>query len=149
MPYWSATVTTCTDTSATCLSFFHNCPITHAIVWQFDVTPNKHKGSAEHADDDNQEKTIATSGREQRTLRSGRCYLPSRTTTGHSARLDGGGVLEDKHILTRHRRCSRDETTRPLDHTTPLDNTAPNARFWSVSVRLGRECFHQLSDDLV
>ena len=30
-----------TGTSATCLSHFHICAITHVLVWQYDVTPNK------------------------------------------------------------------------------------------------------------
>ena len=33
---------------------------------------------------------------------------------------------EDKHIPPPHRRCSGDQTTRPLDNTTPLDNPSTN-----------------------
>ena len=34
-----------------------------------------------------------------------------------------------------HRRCVRDRTTRPLDHTTPHDNAAPTARVGALTLR--------------
>ena len=79
-------------------------------------------------------KTIAISGRGQRTLRSEWRDPPSRPTTRHSAMVRQRSCVGRQAQFDHLTDVVPVTNTSPLDHTTPLDNTAPTARFGALTL---------------
>ena len=77
----------------------------------------------------------------------------SSKSAGHTSQCEGSTEGEDKFILPPHRRCSREQTTRPLD------NKAPTARVGALAARMRRhiagrtptvhQCHHALNKSTV